>query len=67
MYYLAVQPCYQGHGLGRGLVGAAEAWLGDSIPKVHVMVRRENSAAARFYEHLGYRSSDVVVLSRWPG
>lgn len=65
VYYLAVQPRHQGRGLGRRLMAAAEDWLRGRVPKLQLMVRRENSTTTRFYEHLGYERSDVTVLSRW--
>lgn len=34
------------------------------IPKIQLMVRRDNETAANFYEHLGYESSDVTVFAR---
>lgn len=65
IYYLAVQPHHQGHGLARQLLAAAEEWLAGHVPKVQLMIRRDNAPVARFYEHLGYEHSDVTVLSRW--
>ncbi len=66
MYYLAVAPDAQGGGLGRAMVGHAEAWLKASgAPKVQLMIRAENEPVARFYQALGYRTETVVVMSRW--
>ena len=43
VYYLAVEPAFQGRGHGRAMMAAAEAWLGErAVPKVELMVRAEN-------------------------
>ena len=65
LYYLAVAPDHRGRGMGRLLVAAAEDWLRErGVPKVHLMVRDGNDAAA-FYHRLGYERADVVVMARW--
>ena len=65
VYYLAVQPLRQGSGAGRLLVRACEAWLqAAGVPKVQLMVRRDNAAVVAFYERLGYEPVDVAVLGR---
>jgi len=65
VYYLAVAPELRGRGLARSMMHACERWVSErGIPKIQLMVRRDNEAAANFYEHLGYESSDVTVLAR---
>jgi ribosomal protein S18 acetylase RimI-like enzyme len=64
VYYLAVAPHCQHHNIGSQLMQAAEAWLRPHVPKVMILVRRDNSAAQGFYERLGYEVSDVAVLQR---
>lgn len=65
VYYLAVAPDQQGTGAGRAMMTAAEDWLrARGVPKLNVMVRRENLAVTRFYAALGYGEDDVVVLSK---
>lgn len=64
IYYLAVAPARRGEGLGRALVRAAEDWLGASVPKVQLMVRADNDAAAGFWRALGYLDADARVLGR---
>jgi ribosomal protein S18 acetylase RimI-like enzyme len=64
LYYLAVDPRRRGEGIGRALVGAAEAWAAGFVPKVQLMVRADNTAAVAFYERLGYEPSQVTVLGR---
>jgi ribosomal protein S18 acetylase RimI-like enzyme len=65
IYYLAVADAARGHGLGRQLMAAAEAWLLErGIPKVQFMVRTGNEVVLDFYDHLGYARQDCVVLGR---
>lgn len=65
VYYLAVKPNARGRGHGRAMMQACEAWLVErGVPKLNVMVRDDNAAARGFYASLGYKLSDVVVLSR---
>ncbi len=65
LYYLAVEPTEQGHGLGRRMVQACEEWVrARRIPKLQLMVRADNATVAAFYQHLGYADASVVVLGR---
>jgi ribosomal protein S18 acetylase RimI-like enzyme len=65
VYYLAVQPDARGRGHGHAMMQACEAWLVErGVPKLNVMVRDDNPTARGFYTSLGYKPSDVVVLSR---
>ncbi len=65
VYYLAVAESARGRGLGRALMGAAEAWLVErGLPKIQFMVRSDNEAVINFYDHLGYAKQDCVVLGR---
>lgn len=64
-YYVAAAPDHQGEGIGTALMRAAEAWLEErDLPKIHVMVRRSNTAVVSFYESLGYAEQDTLVLGR---
>jgi ribosomal protein S18 acetylase RimI-like enzyme len=66
VYYLAVAPERQGHGLGALLMSAAEDWLREiGAVKVEVMVRHTNQHIVSFYEARGYEDADVTVLARW--
>ncbi|QMW23054.1 GNAT family acetyltransferase [Sandaracinobacteroides saxicola] len=65
VYYLAVAPARQRHGLGRALMTAAEAWLlRHGVPKLNLMVRADNAVAQGFYQAIGYTLSDVTVLQK---
>jgi ribosomal protein S18 acetylase RimI-like enzyme len=65
VYYLSVATRARRHGIGTSLVRASERWLVDrGIPKLQLMVRRDNTAATGFYTSLGYEVVDVTVLGR---
>lgn len=65
VYYLTVRSAFRGRGLGRRLMAGAETWLRhQGAPKVHFMVRSENSEVIEFYTHLGYVPQYVQVLGR---
>lgn len=55
--YMAVEPKWQGTGVGAALLRAAEdeAKL-RGLPFMALMVTEENEAARRLYEHAGYRT-----------
>lgn len=63
--YLAVKPEFQRQGLGRRLMEEAEARLiAAGCPKVNLQVRSSNTAAAAFYERIGYSSDDVLSMGK---
>jgi len=65
VYYVAADPSLKGAGLGRRIMEAAENWLaGRGVWKVQLLVREDNSAARRFYEHLGYRDTRSVCFQK---
>ena len=65
VYYVASAPHSRGRGIGRALMAAAEDWIvSRGMPKVHVMVRRANTAVVGFYNSLGYVEQDTMVLGR---
>jgi len=53
VYYLAVHPTYQGHGLGRLLMEYCETFLlALECPKINLYVRESNLPVLDFYDHL---------------
>ena len=66
VYYVAVDPLRQKRGLGRAIMHAAEAWLrAKGLPKLQLLVRRENAKAGAFYQSIGYEEADTVVFAKW--
>jgi ribosomal protein S18 acetylase RimI-like enzyme len=65
VYYLAVDPAERRGGIGRALVAAAEDWVrARGIPKINLLVRKENAGVLAFYEALGWRDTATVCLYR---
>lgn len=65
VYYLAVDPDYQGKGLGRRMMAAAEAWLKHKGAwKLNLMIRADNNSVQAFYEQIGYQTEERIVMSR---
>lgn len=65
VYYLAASPDRQRAGIGRALMQAAEIWLAArGVWKVQLLVRGENLGVRAFYEKLGYRLVDTVLLQK---
>jgi len=66
VYYVAVDPDRQKQGFGRAIMNAAEAWLrAAGLPKLQLLVRRENLQAGAFYRSIGYEEADTVVFAKW--
>ena len=66
IYYVAVDPDRRETGLGRAIVGAAEAWLrARGVPKAQLMIRETNTSVRDFYAALGWRESPRLVMERW--
>ena len=65
VYYVAVAPGMQRHGLGRALMDDAERWLAArGVWKLQLLVRGDNLAAVGFYEALGYADTRTVCLQK---
>jgi ribosomal protein S18 acetylase RimI-like enzyme len=65
VYYLAVAVPEQRLGVARRLMAAAERWCADAgVVRLNLMVRAGNTPVLGFYDRLGYRRSDVVVLQK---
>jgi ribosomal protein S18 acetylase RimI-like enzyme len=66
LYYLAVAPDQRRKGLATDLISRATEWLSAlGCPKVELMVRDDNSGAARLYETLGWQRQPVSVYGHW--
>ena len=65
VYYLAVAPDRRKRGLGEAMMRAAEDWVAArGMPKMQLMVRMENAAAAGFYHAIGYETEERLLLAK---
>ena len=66
VYYVAVDPDWRMKGFGRAMMDAAEASLrAAGVPKLQLLVRRENAKAGAFYQSIGYEEADTIVFAKW--
>ena len=66
VYYVAVDPDRRASGHGRAIMTAAEEWLRQAgIPKLQLLVRRDNAKAGAFYQSIGYEEADTIVFAKW--
>ena len=66
VYYVAVDPDRRNKGFGRAIMDAAEAWLrAAGVPKLQLLVRRDNLKAGTFYQSIGYEEADTIVFAKW--
>lgn len=66
VYYVAADPTLRGKGYGRAIMKAAEDWLSAAgIPKLQLLVRRENAGVAAFYQSVGYEEAQTIVFAKW--
>jgi ribosomal protein S18 acetylase RimI-like enzyme len=62
---LVVDAADRGRGVGRELVAAIEGWArARGATRLQLLADRDNSAALRFYERLGWRATQLVCLRR---
>lgn len=65
VYYVSVDPDKQGSGYGRDIMDAACGWLKDQgIWKLNIIVRGTNTKVIGFYEGIGAKIEDRVVLAK---
>ncbi len=63
VYYLGVDPDARRAGWGRRLVAACEAWCrAAGVPKINLLVRKENLGVLAFYEAIGFADTHCVSL-----
>ena len=66
VYYVAVDPDRHGRGHGRAIMNAVEDWLrAADIPKLQLLVRRDNAKAGAFYQSIGYEEAETIVFAKW--
>ena len=66
VYYVATNPDRRAKGYGRAIMNAVEDWLrATGIPKLQLLVRRENVGVAAFYQSIGYEEAQTVVFAKW--
>ena len=66
VYYVAVDPDRRASGHGRAIMTAAEEWLRQAgIPKLQLLVRRDNAKAGAFYQSIGYEEAETIVFAKW--
>ena len=64
--YVSVDPDSRGKSFGRMIMTAAEQWLRErGIPKLMLLVRRENTKVQAFYETLDYAEQDRILYAKW--
>src|SRR3954451_17362431 len=62
VYYVSVDPDSRGKGFGRIIMAAAEQWLRErGIPKLMLVVRRDNTKVQAFYETLAYAEQERTM------
>lgn len=65
IYFLAVKTARQQKGFASKMVAHAESELKRlGCPKVELMVRKTNQEIISFYQHIGYDTDPVTVLSK---
>ena len=66
VYYVTVDPDRRHQGLGRAIMNAAEEWLrARGIPKLQLMVRKDNAQVHAFYQSIGYYNQQTVTFAKW--
>lgn len=65
---MVVEAALRGHGVGRRLLAAMEAWaLERGATRLQLLADRENAPALAFYGRAGWGSTRLVCLRRRPG
>jgi ribosomal protein S18 acetylase RimI-like enzyme len=65
IYGICVHKTFRRQSFGKAIISAAEAWLGQrGAPSIHPQMHFTNLAALGFYDKLGYRFQDMVVLGK---
>lgn len=65
LFYFAIDPDFQGRGLGQKLLNYAESVLTRlGCPKLNILVRSENNTGAQFYTKAGYQQDLAVSCGK---
>ena len=65
LFYLAVDPGYQGQGGGREIVEhVAHLLTQRGCPKLNILVRSTNREVIDFYRRLGFNSEEILCLGK---
>ena len=66
VYYVTADPGHRFKGFGRAIMNAAEDWLrARGIPKLQLMVRKDNTKVHAFYRSIGYYNQETVTFAKW--
>ena len=66
VYYVASDPHRRGKGYGRAIMNAAEDWLRTAgMAKLQLLVRRENTGVAAFYQSIGFEEAQTIMFAKW--
>jgi ribosomal protein S18 acetylase RimI-like enzyme len=66
VYYVCTHPDQRRKGFGRKAMQQAENWaMARGIPKLQLLVRRNNSTVTSFYASLGYEVGEVIQMQKW--
>ena len=66
VYYVTVDPNRRYEGFGRTIMNAAEEWLrARGIPKLQLMVRKDNAKVHAFYQSIGYYDQETITFAKW--
>lgn len=64
---LAVDPEFQGYGIGSSLLKHAEELAKDQgYSRISLNVDKDNPSAKRLYERLGYKEKKIVIINKQP-
>lgn len=65
---VAVADSHRGRGLGRKLLAELEHWAqAHGLTRLQLLADRDNAAALAFYERVGWHSTRLVALRKFPG
>lgn len=65
IFYLAVDPDYQGRGYGRKIVDHLAAMLKQrGCPKLNILVRSSNQGVVEFYRRLGFKIDEILCVGK---